>query len=238
LKVEGVFKFFGKLAAVTDVSFQVLEGEAVGIMGPNGAGKSTLLSLISGELRPDRGRVLFKGRPIHGLKVHEICRMGIARASQIPQPFLSMSVRDNVAVAAIYGGRNSWQKAREVTEEVLEIVGLTSKADSFAGELTEVELKRLELARALATGPELMLLDEIAAGLTEEEIPEVMGVLNALRKRGLTYILVEHVIDVLVNVVDRIIVMKEGQKIAEGDVKAVMDDERVIEAYFGKREGI
>jgi len=236
LKVDRVSKFFGGLAAVMDVSLEVLQGEVVGIMGPNGAGKSTLLSLISGELKADKGRVLFRGRPIHGLKVHEVCRMGIARTSQIPQPFLSMTVKDNILVAALYGGHNSPQGAKELVEEVLETVGLTCRADSFAGELTEIELKRLELARALATDPDLILLDEVAAGLTEEEIPQVLNVLQTLRKRGITYILVEHVIDVLVNVVDRIIVMKEGQKIAEGDVKAVMEDERVIEAYFGKRE--
>jgi len=236
LHVDGVSKFFGGVAAVMRVTISVLEGEAVGLMGPNGAGKTTLLKVVGGELKPDTGRIIFRGHDVTGLKPHELCRMGVARTSQIPQPFQSMSVKENLLVAALYGKGLSLKDSLRVAEEILALTGLDRVAHLPAGSLGEIDLKRLELARALATQPRLLLLDEIAAGLTEEEVPEVLSLLREIRSRGITYLLVEHVLKILVEAVDRVVVMNEGEVILEGDPASVMKDERVIDIYFGSDE--
>jgi branched-chain amino acid transport system ATP-binding protein len=234
LSVKHINKQFGGLSAVLDVSFDVQAGEALGLMGPNGAGKSTLLNIISGEYKPNSGAVQFQGHDITGLPPHRICRLGIARTFQIPQPFVNLTVLRNLMIAAEYG-RNLGQAAAEKEAlKILDIVDLSDKKDMFARDLAAITLKRLEFARALASDPALLLLDEVAAGLTEEEIPRMLEILQRVRKMGITYILIEHVMRVMTRAVDRIIVLDEGMKIAEGTSNQVMEDKRVIEAYLGE----
>ena len=234
LSVKHINKQFGGLSAVLDVSFDVQAGEVLGLMGPNGAGKSTLLNIISGEYKPNSGAVQFQGHDITGLPPHRICRLGIARTFQIPQPFVNLTVLRNLMIAAEYG-RNLGQAAAEREAlKILDIVDLSDKKDMLARDLAAITLKRLELARALASDPSLLLLDEVAAGLTEEEIPRMLEILQRVREMGITYILIEHVMRVMTRAVDRIIVLDEGMKIAEGTSNQVMEDKRVIEAYLGE----
>jgi branched-chain amino acid transport system ATP-binding protein len=234
LSVKHVTKQFGGLSAVLDVSFDVQAGEVLGLMGPNGAGKSTLLNIISGEYKPNSGAVQFQGHDIAGLPPHRICRLGIARTFQIPQPFVNLTVLRNLMIAAEYG-RNLGQAAAEREAlKILDIVDLADKKDMLARDLAAITLKRLELARALASDPALLLLDEVAAGLTEEEIPRMLEILQRVREMGITYIMIEHIMRVMTKAVDRIIVLDEGMKIAEGTSNQVMEDKRVIEAYLGE----
>ncbi len=230
LSVDRVTKNFGGLVAVKDMTFEVQAGEVVGLMGPNGAGKTTLLNLIAGVYRPDSGRVLFQGRDITGCAPHKICHLGIARTYQIPQPFTNLQVRDNLRVAATYGCKKG--DTFEL-DEILDLVDLSKQKGTMAGDLATVSLKRLELARALATNPTLILLDEVAAGSTDAEIPRILDITRQVRKMGKTIILVEHVMKVMVEAVDRIVVMDKGEKIAEGTPGDVMKDEKVMAAYFG-----
>ena len=234
LSVAKVNMHFGGLAAVVDLSFDVQAGEAMGLMGPNGAGKSTLLNIISGEYKPSSGTIKFKRHNITTLAPHRICHLGIARTYQIPQPFLNSTVLQNLVVAAEYGRGLGKGAAESEAHKILGMVDLSEKRDVFARDLTAITLKRLELARALATKPTLLLLDEVAAGLTEEEIPRVLEILERVREMGMTYIMIEHVMRVMIKAVDRIIVMDKGSKIAEGSPNKVMKDKTVIEAYLGE----
>jgi len=234
LSVTKVNKHFGGLAAVVDLSFDVQAGEVLGLMGPNGAGKSTLLNIISGEYTPESGTVQFRGHDITTLPPHRICHLGIARTFQIPQPFVNLTVLQNLMVAAEYGRNLGKAAAENEALKMLDIVDLSEKKDMFARDLAAITLKRLELARALASDPTLLLLDEVAAGLTEEEIPRMLEILQQVHAMGITCILIEHVMRVMTKAVDRIIVLDKGMKIAEGTSNEVMEDRKVIEAYLGE----
>jgi len=234
LSVTKVNKHFGGLVAVVDLSFDVQAGEVLGLMGPNGAGKSTLLNIISGEYTPESGTVQFRGHDITTLPPHRICHLGIARTFQIPQPFVNLTVLQNLMVAAEYGRNLGKAAAENEALKMLDIVDLSEKKDMFARDLAAITLKRLELARALASDPTLLLLDEVAAGLTEEEIPRMLEILQQVRAMGITCILIEHVMRVMTKAVDRIIVLDKGMKIAEGTSNEVMEDRKVIEAYLGE----
>ena len=234
LSVSGVSKHFGGLMVFTDISFDVLANKALGLLGPNGAGKSTLLNIISGKYKADSGTIRFKGHDITGLSPHRICHLGIGRTYQIPQPFINLTVQENIAVAAAYGRRIGRGAAESEATKIMDVVGLLEKKDVFARDLAAIALKRLELARALSSSPQLILLDEVGAGLTEEEIPRMLGILEKIRNTGVTYILIEHVMRVMVKAVDKIIVIDKGTKIAEGSSDEVMKDRKVIEAYLGK----
>ena len=233
LAVEKLNKRFGGLVAVDDVSFHVQQNEVVGFLGPNGAGKSTLINIVAGDMTPDSGKVLYKDQDISHLPLHQKCRNGLSRTYQIPQPFGNLSVRQNVAVAAMYGLKMGKNAAESKAQELLAFTGLEDKSDFFARDLEEISLKRLELARSLASDPQLLMIDELAGGLTDKEIPRVIDLLKNINEMGVTIVLIEHVMKVMMKAVSRIIVMEEGGIIAEGDPDSVMENPKVIEAYFG-----
>ncbi|MBM4276534.1 MAG: ABC transporter ATP-binding protein [Deltaproteobacteria bacterium] len=233
LSIKGVTKSFGGLVALRDISFDVGEGEVVGLMGPNGAGKTTLLNVVAGEYAPNTGMIKFKGQDITKLPPYRVCHLGVGRTYQIPQPFVTLTVRDNLLVSSVYGRGIRKSTAETENDEILALVGLTEKKDTPAGSLPIQLLKKLELARALARKPKLLLLDEVAAGATEAEIPKIVETIRHIRNMGMTIVIIEHVMKVLVNVADRIVVIDKGRKICEESPNAAMCDPKVIEAYFG-----
>ncbi len=233
LSIDGVIKTFGGLVAVNELNMEIHEGEAVGLMGPNGAGKTTVINIISGQYKPDHGRIKFNGTDISGFPRHSVCRLGISRTYQIPQPFANLTAIQNIEIAAMYGKGIGKAEAKAEANKIIDLVGLSDKKDVPARDLVAVTLKRLELARALATNPKLLLIDEVAAGLTETEIPHLLNILEQIRSMGITYILIEHVMKVMMEAVDRIAVIEYGRKIAEGTPAEVMEDKNVITAYFG-----
>ena len=237
LEAENVSKHFGGLAALSDISFHVDEGEIVGLIGPNGAGKTTLFNVICCVYPPDRGTIKFKGSKITGLKPHQVCRRGIARTFQITKSFADMSVCENIMVGSLFGqkSRGSLKIAREEAMRIAEFTGLAGKVDIPAGSLFSVDLRRLELARALAAGPEILLLDEVMAGLNPSEVAEAMKLIRGLRdEMRITIFMVEHIMQSVMGISDRIIVLESGRQIAEGTPKEVSENPAVIEAYLGE----
>ncbi len=233
LELAGISKSYGALKATDNLTLTVDEGEALGIIGPNGAGKSTMFNLITGDVAPDAGRVVFAGADITAMAPHTRSRLGIGRSYQIPQPFTHMTVFENLLVGAIFGGRSSERESYERCAEVLEVTELIGRANVPARTLTLLQRKRLELARALALNPKLLLLDEIAGGLSEHETQALIGTIRAIHARGTTIVWIEHIVHALVSIAGRLMVMNFGQKLAEGSPQAVMADSRVKEVYMG-----
>ncbi|MEB0112260.1 ABC transporter ATP-binding protein [Variovorax sp. RTB1] len=233
LALHGVSKSYGALKVIDDITLSVSEGETLGIFGPNGAGKTTLFNLISGDARADAGRIDYEGRDVTGLKPHQRCQAGIGRSYQVPQPFGNMSVFENLVTAACFGAQQSEREAWNTAHEVLEQTGLMPHANKPAGGLTLLNRKRLELARALATRPKLLLLDEVAGGLTEHEAKQLVEELQRIKSRGMTMIWIEHVVHALLSLADRLFVINFGQKLAEGEPRAVMNDGEVRRVYMG-----
>jgi branched-chain amino acid transport system ATP-binding protein len=233
LQVQGLAKRFGKVVTAEDVTFSVPTGTALGIVGPNGAGKSTLLSLIGGVLPPDAGVIHFDGTDITRASAGARSTMGIARSFQIPRPFVDMTVFENVYVGAAFGGDVQGQAGYDQAAEALEIAGLTQMANVPAGQLRLLDRKRLELARALATQPQLILLDEIAGGLTEKELPPLIEMIRGLRDSGVTVVWIEHIVHALLAVVDQLMCLAFGKILAIGDPHEVMRSPEVIEVYLG-----
>jgi len=233
LTLNNVSKSFGALKVTDGVTLSVTEGEVLGILGPNGAGKTTLFNLISGDLKIDSGEVLFDGLPIHDAPPFQRCRDGIGRSYQVPQPFGAMSVFENLVTAACFGAQVSEKAAWQIASEVLEQTGLQRFANQAAGGLTLLNRKRLELARALATRPRLLLLDEIAGGLTEHEAHELVEELKRIKQSGMTMIWIEHVVHALLSLADRLLVINFGKTLCEGVPEVVMQDPEVRRVYMG-----
>jgi branched-chain amino acid transport system ATP-binding protein len=234
LQVEGISKRFGGLQALDNVTFDLPEGQILGLIGPNGAGKTTLFNVINGVYAPEAGRVIFRGVETTGKKTYEMAHMGLARTHQIVKPLNELTVRENVMVGGCFGGKGlSLSQAAKVADEVLDFVGLGDRADQLAGSLNVAQKKRLELARALAARPILLLLDEVLAGLNPAEIAEMVETVRRIRDQGVTIIMIEHVMHAVMNVSERILVLDYGVLIAEGTPQEISENERVIEAYLG-----
>jgi branched-chain amino acid transport system ATP-binding protein len=228
-----VTKSFGALRVIDDLSLDLAPGEALGILGPNGAGKTTLFNLITGDLRPSQGQVFLANRDVTHLPPHLRCRMGIGRSYQIPHPFGGMTVFENLLVAAAFGTGRRESACHEDCIAVLTRTGLLAKANVMAGRLTLLERKRLELARALATGPLVLLLDEIAGGLTESEFQELVALIQTIHAEGVSIIWIEHIVHALLAVVSRLVVLNFGRTLAAGEPHQVMEDPAVQEIYLG-----
>jgi branched-chain amino acid transport system ATP-binding protein len=235
LRVNKVSRFFGGLAAVKDVSFEISKGDIVGLIGPNGAGKTTLFNVVNGFYAPSRGEVLFKGERISGLKPHQICRRGMARTFQVVKPLQRMSVLDNVIASAFLRARDR-KHAEEIAVETLQFTGLAADSNVISKGLPLGKRKRLEIARALATQPELLLLDESFAGLNPSELDESIGIIRRIKERGVTIFIIEHHMKVIMSISDRIVVLSYGEKLAEGTPVEIGRNPQVIEAYLGEAQ--
>ena len=234
LSVQGVSKIFGGLQALSNVTFDLPEGQILGLIGPNGAGKTTLFNAINGVYPPNEGRVIFREKDVTRAKPYDHARIGMARTHQIVQPLNELSVRENVMVGACFGHENqNLSNAAKIADEVIEFVGLMIKADQLAGSLNVAQKKRLEMARALASRPYLLLLDEVLAGLNPSEIDGMVQTVLRIREQGVSIIMIEHVMKAVMNVSDRILVLDYGQQIAEGSPEEIAKNEKVIEAYLG-----
>ena len=240
LEGKGITRNFGGLRALANVNIEVSRGEIFGLIGPNGAGKSTMLSVLSGVYPPSSGRVLFKGRDITGLRPHTVCQLGIARVLQTPRPFQSMTVLENVAVGAVFGGHGRLKgiSAVQQAESILSFMGIHDKVDLPMGRLTLQEKKLVEMARALASKPEVLLIDEVMSGLNPTEVEQAMRLVRRVRDElGVTVVWIEHVMKAIMGVAERVMALNYGQAIALGTPGEVAQDEQVIEAYLGKGMG-
>ena len=238
LEGKSVTKRFGGLTAVSELDFSVRRGEILGLIGPNGAGKTTLINCITGLNPPEEGSIFFEGRPIEKLKPHVIARLGVARTFQIVQPFPSLNARDNVMMGALFGSGTAQKdisRARTIADEKLKFVGLFAQADRLASQLTLADRKRLEFAKSLATEPQILLLDEVNAGLNPAEIEMAIDLIRKVREQGVTILVIEHLMKVIMDLSDRVIVLHHGEKIAEGPPRDIASDEQVIKAYLGEK---
>jgi branched-chain amino acid transport system ATP-binding protein len=234
LRVEGVSKNFGALSALSEVSFQLLRGECLGIIGPNGSGKTTLFNIMTGILNADQGTVFLEGRRISGYPTYKICRMGLIKTAQLVQPFPEMTVLDNVVTGALYGKNLPLTQARQKALEILDWTGLNAVADYPAASITVALRRRLELARALATDPKVLLLDENLAGLIPAEVDGVIKLIREINGQGVSLIVVEHIMQAVLGLCSRIIVLDYGRKIMEGRPDEVVKDKKVIESFLGE----
>jgi len=237
-EARGLTKRFRGLTAVSDVTFRVAPGEILGLIGPNGAGKTTIISLISGTLVPTAGELIFEGRHIERLPAYRRARLGIGRTFQVMKPFPGLSVLENVTVGALFGtggGERNRKRAEEKAHEWLRFTGLEKRMDQRADALGGPDRKRLEFAKALAMNPKLLLLDEVMAGLTSVEVDQVVELIKKMREKGVTILVIEHVMKAIRRLADRLLVLHHGQQIAEGSTDEVLRDPRVVEAYLGKR---
>jgi branched-chain amino acid transport system ATP-binding protein len=235
LEVNGIIKRFGGLVAVNDLNLSLDKGQILGLIGPNGAGKTTAFNMISGFYKPDEGEVIFEGEKINGLRPDQICKLGLARTFQVVKPFPRLSVRDNVMVGA-YNRTNKRSEARKKALEIIEFLGMQDLSEATSGSLSVAYRKRLEVAKALASDPKIILLDEAMAGLRPTETDEMIGLVRQISQQGIALLLVEHVMRVIMSLAERIVVIHHGEKIAEGEPKQIVQDKAVIDAYLGEVE--
>ena len=234
MQVQGVTKRFGGLQALTKVTFDLPQGQILGLIGPNGAGKTTLFNTLNGVFTPEEGRIIFREKDVTGKKPYELAKMGMARTHQIVRPLNELTVRENVMVGACFGHENHpLSRASKIADETLEFVGLHAKRDQLASSLNVAQKKRLEMARALAAHPILLLLDEVLAGLNPSEVDGMIQTILNIRTQGITIIMIEHLMKAVMNVSDHIFVLEYGQQIAEGTPQEIVNHPKVIEAYLG-----
>jgi len=238
LQLQEVSKTFNGIYALRKINFTMNEGEIVGLVGPNGAGKTTLFNIISGRLRPSSGKILFEGKGITGFRPHAICKLGISRTFQSSRPFLGMSTLHNVLAGQVFGkgfSLHTRPEDEQAARELLDVVGIAHKAETLAGDLTLSEQRRLDLARALATRPKLLLLDEVAAGFSPVLVKQAIKLINRVRERGVTLLIIDHFLNLSLKVADRLLALDHGEKIAEGPPDRVMKNREVLRAYLGMR---